>query len=56
MMEFDDMDSQDWTDWIDEYHCVDYWIEIDSCYDPDFFYDDEISDDEDGDCGQLVYS
>lgn len=24
------MDGQDWVDFIDEYHCVDYWYDLDS--------------------------
>jgi hypothetical protein len=28
--EIDDMDGQDWVDFIDEYHCVDYWYDLDS--------------------------
>jgi hypothetical protein len=25
--EYDDMDGYDWVNWIDEYHCTDYWNE-----------------------------
>lgn len=27
--EFDDMDGYDWVNFIDEYHCTDYWVDID---------------------------
>ena len=31
--EFDDMDSEDWVNFIDEMHCTDYWYPCDD-YDP----------------------
>lgn len=47
--EIDDMDPGDWIDFIDEYHCPDYW---DSCdYDPNddpcCGYDEPDDEDED---------
>lgn len=53
--EWSDMDSYDWVNYIDEYHCTDYWTSVERDYDGDFFYDedDDLSDD---DCGQLVDS
>lgn len=44
----DDLDSGDWTDFIDELHCVDYWYDLDEIQglcdthdDPYFEEDDE---------------
>ena len=31
--EYDDMDGYDWVNFIDEYHCADYWYLVDE-YDP----------------------
>lgn len=42
--EHDDMDGYDWINWIDEYHCTDYWYSDDG--DPD----EDLEDfEEDGD-------
>ena len=40
--DWDNMDGNDWIDFIDEYHCVDYWIYTSETYD---FSDDEVEDD-----------
>lgn len=46
--EWNDMDSYDWVNYIDEYHCTDYWYDLDSLVDHEYW------DEDDGDCGQLV--
>jgi hypothetical protein len=52
-MEFDDMDGYDWVNWIDEYHCPDYWRSMD---DIEYFnqHDDDYYADEDDDEGDLI--
>ena len=51
--EYDDMDSYDWVEFIDEYHCPDYWYDLDSFMDDGCFPDsDECDDTEEGDCGE----
>ena len=45
----DDMDNMDWINFIDEYHCPDYWISVDELEpvdddECDSDYDDELSD------------
>jgi hypothetical protein len=48
----DDWDGQDYTDWIDELHCADYWYpnevfeEFDPNDDPMCGFDEEEVDDE----------
>lgn len=59
--EIEDMDSYDWVEFIDEYHCPDYWYPIDSEYDPNDDpccgydevedYDDDDESENFNDCG-----
>lgn len=44
--EWNNMDSYDWVNYIDEYHCADYWYDLDSlmddgCFEDDFYDNDE---------------
>jgi hypothetical protein len=50
-VEFDDMDGYDWVNWIDEYHCPDYWHSMDDIeyfdqHGDDYYADDDDFDDE----------
>lgn len=43
------MDGYDWMNWIDEYHCQDYWHSVeDEIYDVDYYdYDGGVDNGDD---------
>jgi hypothetical protein len=46
----DDWDGESWVDFIDEYHCTDYWTVVDDAWEPgddDWGIVEEEDDDED---------